>query len=47
MIVFIRKFFHVITPKENTMNHKLPGPNSKRIINAMKKYAYDSTFVYP
>ena len=29
------------------MNHKLPGPNSKRIINAMKKYAYDSTFVYP
>lgn len=29
------------------MNHKLPGPNSRRIINAMKKYAYDSTFVYP
>lgn len=29
------------------MNHKLPGPNSKRIIDKIKKYAYDSTFMYP
>lgn len=29
------------------MNHKLPGPNSKRVIDTMKKYAYDSTFMYP
>ncbi len=29
------------------MNHKLPGPSSKRVIDTMKKYAYDSTFVYP
>ncbi|MFZ1076105.1 MAG: aminotransferase class III-fold pyridoxal phosphate-dependent enzyme [Nitrosotalea sp.] len=29
------------------MNHNLPGPNSRRIINTMKKYAYDSTFMYP
>ncbi|MGB9002413.1 MAG: aminotransferase class III-fold pyridoxal phosphate-dependent enzyme [Nitrosotalea sp.] len=29
------------------MNHNLPGPNSRRIINTMKKYAYDSTFIYP
>ncbi len=29
------------------MNHKLPGPNAIRIINTMKKYVYDSTFIYP
>lgn len=29
------------------MNHKIPGPNSRRIINTMRKYAYDSTFMYP
>ncbi|MDE1726370.1 MAG: aminotransferase class III-fold pyridoxal phosphate-dependent enzyme [Thaumarchaeota archaeon] len=29
------------------MNKKIPGPNSKRIIDTMRKYAYDSTFVYP
>src|SRR5579872_3546178 len=29
------------------MNKKLPGPNSKRIIDKMKRYAYDSTFMYP
>ncbi|MGI0086401.1 MAG: aminotransferase class III-fold pyridoxal phosphate-dependent enzyme [Nitrosotalea sp.] len=29
------------------MNHKIPGPNARRIINKMRKYAYDSTFVYP
>ncbi len=29
------------------MNKKIPGPNAKRIINVMKKHAYDSTFMYP
>jgi 4-aminobutyrate aminotransferase len=29
------------------MNHKLPGPNAKRVISTMKKHAYDSTFIYP
>ncbi len=29
------------------MNQKLPGPNSKKVISKMKKYAYDSTFMYP
>ncbi len=29
------------------MNHKLPGPNSRRIITTMRKHAYDSTFMYP
>ena len=29
------------------MNQKLPGPNSKRIIEKMKRHAYDSTFMYP
>lgn len=29
------------------MNHRIPGPNSRRVINATRKHAYDSTFVYP
>ncbi len=29
------------------MNYNLPGPNSKRVIDIMKKHAYDSTFMYP
>jgi 4-aminobutyrate aminotransferase len=29
------------------MNHKLPGPNAKRVIGTMRKHAYDSTFMYP
>ncbi|HJT10073.1 MAG TPA: aminotransferase class III-fold pyridoxal phosphate-dependent enzyme [Candidatus Nitrosotalea sp.] len=29
------------------MNKKLPGPNSKRVIDKMRRYAYDSTFMYP
>ncbi len=29
------------------MNKKIPGPNSKRVIDKMKRYAYDSTFMYP
>jgi len=29
------------------MNHKIPGRNSRRIINTIRKYAYDSTFMYP
>ncbi len=29
------------------MNKKLPGPNSKQVIDKMKRYAYDSTFMYP
>ncbi len=28
------------------MNKKIPGPNSKRVIDKMKKYTYDSTFMY-
>lgn len=28
------------------MNRKLPGPNAKRVIDTMKKHAYDSTFMY-
>lgn len=28
------------------MNQKLPGPNAKRVIDTMKKHAYDSTFMY-
>ncbi len=28
-------------------NHKLPGPNARKIIERMKRHAYDSTFVYP
>ncbi|MDE1766994.1 MAG: aminotransferase class III-fold pyridoxal phosphate-dependent enzyme [Thaumarchaeota archaeon] len=29
------------------MNKKLPGPNSKKVIDKMRRYAYDSTFMYP
>ena len=29
-----------------SMNRKLPGPNAKRVIDTMKKHAYDSTFMY-
>ncbi|HXX05367.1 MAG TPA: aminotransferase class III-fold pyridoxal phosphate-dependent enzyme [Candidatus Bathyarchaeia archaeon] len=28
------------------MNRKIPGPNAKRVIDKMKKHAYDSTFMY-
>lgn len=33
--------------KDKTMKIKLPGPNSRRVIDKMKKYAYESTFMYP
>jgi len=26
---------------------KIPGPKAKRVVNAIKKIAYDSTFTYP
>ncbi len=29
------------------MNNKLQGPNTKQVIDKMKRYVYDSTFVYP
>lgn len=29
------------------MKIDLPGPNSRRVIDKMKRYAYDSTFMYP
>lgn len=29
------------------MTQKIPGPNSAKVISKMRKYAYDSTFMYP
>jgi len=35
------------TRNASMKNQRLPGPNARRVIDAMKKHAYDSTFMYP